>query len=180
MASLLLGLSSLIFLALTGIPAVICGRLSLSQIKRSEGKQTGRTLALVGIACGSLGVAATIAVAVFVISLMMEVNQGGRGRISLNQAKSIAHECFLYAADHGGRFPMDLDELVPDYAPDRPSLADPKDPQKSEIGYFYYGGGHTTHDSGLLLASKAQYGKRRAIVMLSGAASLQSITLPRQ
>lgn len=55
-SSLVLGVLSFITVGLTAIPAVICGHLALSGIKRSAGTRTGGGLAIAGLITGYLGV----------------------------------------------------------------------------------------------------------------------------
>jgi hypothetical protein len=44
-----------------------------------------------------------------------------------------------YAIDHSGNYPPSLDSLVPDYLPDRASLASPLKPSEP-LGYIYFPG----------------------------------------
>ena len=57
-ASMVLGIISLtMFPLLPGIPAVICGHLSLKEIRRSGGAVRGRGLAIAGLVTGYISVA---------------------------------------------------------------------------------------------------------------------------
>ena len=68
--SLILGILSLTcFLFLSGIPAVICGHLAYSRIKRSGGALTGNGLALAGLITGYIG----IGLSLFMIPLMVAI-----------------------------------------------------------------------------------------------------------
>ncbi len=40
-------------------------------------------------------------------------------RQAVTEAKQIAIACKLYASDHEGRYPAKLEDLVPEYLPDR-------------------------------------------------------------
>jgi competence protein ComGC len=61
--SLILGILSLTcFYILTAIPAVICGHMAMSRIKRSGGALTGNGLAIGGLVTGYLGIALTLLV----------------------------------------------------------------------------------------------------------------------
>jgi type II secretory pathway pseudopilin PulG len=53
--SLVLGVLSFLCSAFSGIPAIICGHLALSKIKKSGGIQTGGGLAVAGLITGYLG-----------------------------------------------------------------------------------------------------------------------------
>jgi hypothetical protein len=61
-ASMICGILSLVFFCFCGglflgIPAVICGHLSLNQLNAPENSQQGRGMAVAGLICGYLGIA---------------------------------------------------------------------------------------------------------------------------
>ena len=66
-ASLVCGICSLLLMftcwlgILAGVPAVICGHLSLGQLRRTGGVQQGRGMAIAGLVTGYLSIAATLA-----------------------------------------------------------------------------------------------------------------------
>lgn len=60
-----LGLSSLFFGVLTGVPAIWVGRKALRHINAADGALRGRWAAWTGIALGCLGVAITIGVWIY-------------------------------------------------------------------------------------------------------------------
>jgi len=57
------------FYLLTAIPAVICGHVAWSRIKRSAGQLTGEGLALAGMITGYIG----IALSLFVLPLLLAI-----------------------------------------------------------------------------------------------------------
>jgi len=59
--SLWLGISSLIFGIITGLPAIVCGHIALARLKRLSNNNTGKRLILVGLALGYLSSLFTIA-----------------------------------------------------------------------------------------------------------------------
>lgn len=60
-ASLILGfLSCVMFGVLSGVPAVICGHISLSKIKTDPISYAGKRLAIAGITLGYIGILLTI------------------------------------------------------------------------------------------------------------------------
>ena len=62
-ASLVLGILSLTcFYLFTGIPAVICGHIAHSRIKRSGGALEGSGLALAGLITGYIGIALSVVI----------------------------------------------------------------------------------------------------------------------
>ncbi len=75
-ASLVLGISSLIFCVFTGIPAIILGALGLGDIKRSMGRVKGSGMATTGIVFGAIGSSLTM-IAVL-IALLIPAVQAAR------------------------------------------------------------------------------------------------------
>jgi hypothetical protein len=67
-ASLVLGCASIFGLALTGIPAIICGHIARRRIQKSQGGLTGSGLAFAGLV---LGYAATACMLV-ILSVVAE------------------------------------------------------------------------------------------------------------
>jgi hypothetical protein len=68
--SLVLGILSLTcFYILTAVPAVICGHIAWSRVKRSGGMLSGKGLALAGLITGYIG----IAMSLFVLPLMLAI-----------------------------------------------------------------------------------------------------------
>ncbi len=73
--------------------------------------------------------------------------------ICMANAKQIALGCKLYASDHGGSYPVKLEELVPRYLPDASDFISPLSP-KEAIGYDYYSGLDSDPPDKILLRSK--------------------------
>ena len=70
-ASMVLGIVSLsVFPLLPGIPAVICGHLSLKEIRRSTGAIGGRGLAIAGLVTGYMSVAIMVLLLVAVLGFV--------------------------------------------------------------------------------------------------------------
>jgi len=72
-ASLVLGLGQIFLWILSGIPAIICGHIALSQIKRTG--QDGRGMAIAGLILGYLGLVAFVLLIVVVIVAVDDVDQ---------------------------------------------------------------------------------------------------------
>ena len=166
-ASLVLGLLGLFSAGLAGLPAVICGHLSLGRIKRSGGALAGRGMAIAGLITGYLGIcvfglamAAGMALPVF-----NKVSEKGKATKSLAQAKQIGLACKHYAGDHDGNFPPTLDDLVPKYLPDKHLFVCPLGKGTSESGYNYFGGKDSDPNSKILLSSEAKLLQRKRIVV---------------
>src|SRR4051794_3818491 len=75
-ASLVLGMMSLVCTLFTGIPAIILGLLGLSDIERSRGLRTGKGMAITGIVLGGLG--STLVVLAVLIALLVPAVQAAR------------------------------------------------------------------------------------------------------
>ncbi|HMB07398.1 MAG TPA: DUF1559 domain-containing protein [Isosphaeraceae bacterium] len=72
-ASLVLGLMSLLCTIFTGIPAIILGILGIVDIDRSRGGLRGKGMAIAGVTCGALG-----ATLVFMIALLLPAVNAAR------------------------------------------------------------------------------------------------------
>lgn len=81
-----------------------------------------------------------VAIAAGVAMPVFEKVQGkSKGAKSLSNAKQIGIACRLYAADNAGKFPPNLEALVPDYLPDAKIFASPFAPNEP-MGYTYTAG----------------------------------------
>lgn len=80
--SLILGITSLVFCCLpSAIPAIICGHLACSKIKRSSDAITGRGMALAGLIMGYISVALFVGLCVLgaiavVVCRLCQCNNG--------------------------------------------------------------------------------------------------------
>src|SRR5438067_877160 len=105
----------------SALAAIITGHMARSQVKASGGALTGAGMALAGLIMGYL--AALVAPEAILAAIALPAITAAQDRSTvvrcMNNAKQIAIACRTYAADHDGKFPATLDELVPDYVPDR-------------------------------------------------------------
>jgi hypothetical protein len=74
--------------------------------------------------------------------------------ICLSNEKQIALACKLYASDHGGSYPVKLEELIPTYLQDASIFISPLSAKKEAIGYDYYSGLDSDPPDKILLRSK--------------------------
>ncbi len=163
--SLVLGILALpCFSIFTGIPAVICGHIARSKIRRAGGLQQGAGLALAGLILGYVSIAMVPITAALVLPAVAGAQRKATEVQSMNQARQIVLACSSYANAHGGAFPDTLQELVPEYLPDQSSLTCPMLQQPGTIGYLYYGGTQSDAPDKVLLVSKATGGQGRRIV----------------
>ncbi len=135
--SLTLGiLAYFCFSIFASIPAVICGHLALSKIKKSSGTLTGGGLAIAGLVLGYLYFLMIPVLVSIALPAFSQVQARALETKSLADGKQIGLACKLYANDNGGNFPPSLDALVPTYISDRSILASPLNPSDPE-GYIY-------------------------------------------
>jgi general secretion pathway protein G len=90
-ASLVLGILSFGFWIVTGLPAVICGHLSLSKIKKASGTIGGRGLAIAGLITGYIGLAVgTLIIGVFLAAAIynLDVAKGTRTKADIQSIRT--------------------------------------------------------------------------------------------
>ena len=75
-ASVILGVTSFACILFTGIPAIILGALSLSEIERSKGRLKGKGMATAGLICGGIG--SSFMVFAVLIALLLPAVQAAR------------------------------------------------------------------------------------------------------
>ena len=80
-ASLILGLLSFILSVLTGIPAIVLGHTSLSEIRRSNGRLRGRGMAFAGLAAGYVSLVLFVLILAAII-----IPNVARARMDANQS----------------------------------------------------------------------------------------------
>lgn len=78
-------------------------------------------------------------------------------RAAMAEAKQVAIACKLYASDHEGRYPAKLEELVPEYLPDKKLIG----------GYDCLGATDTEPPTTILLRGKSLTKDGRRIVVRS-------------
>ena len=175
--SLVLGiLSCSIIPLLPAIPAVICGHLAKSNIRASAGRLKGDGMALAGLITGYLSFAMLPIFAILAgiaLPVFGEVKLRGTQTKSLSNAKQIGTACLIYATDNDGAFPKTLDQLVPDYLPDRALFIDPLGPGMP-MGYEYFGGKESDPADKVLLINKTPDRRgRRVVIHVNGAGAIE-------
>lgn len=169
-ASLILGVLSISILPfLSNIPGIVCGHVARSNIRNSGGTLTGDGMAIAGLVMSYLGLALWGLVLLVLLPIMAgiaipvfgEVKLRGEETKSLSKAKQIGMACILYSMDHKDAFPPKLDDLVPDYLPDRTLFTSSLSPGEP-MAYQYFGGSSKDPADKLLLISKFKdrHGKR--------------------
>jgi uncharacterized protein DUF4190/uncharacterized protein DUF4339 len=119
-ASLVLGLAGFCTAGLAAIPGIICGHLSLSQIKRSAGKIGGQGMAIVGLILGYLGLLVLVPLYVALALPAVSAARSRAKEITCTQnARQIGMAILQYASDNDDTTPPDIESLYPKYTPTR-------------------------------------------------------------
>jgi prepilin-type processing-associated H-X9-DG protein len=142
--SLILGILSMTCMGLfAGLPAIICGHVSISRIKHSDGELEGTGLSIGGLVTGYIGTFITsLAVLGFLAGMLIPAISSARERARrtqcMNHLKMIGMSASTYADSHGGKLPKDMATLAKAQslqkatltcrsAIDKAALADPMD-----------------------------------------------------
>ncbi len=102
LTSMILGVSSFACL-ITSIPAIICGHIASSQIKNSNGRITGKGLALAGLITGYLGIGITLiaVIAGLTMPLIMRQQKVANRSEALSNAKSFGIALYEFNEEYG-------------------------------------------------------------------------------
>jgi hypothetical protein len=112
-ASLVLGVLGILLSVLTAIPAVVCGHVALSKIRRSAGRLTGGGFAIAGLVLGYvwIGFGLLILPAVM-IPAFVNARDSAQSAASRNNLQQIATAGTMYSLDHKGMLPNTPEELI--------------------------------------------------------------------
>jgi type II secretory pathway pseudopilin PulG len=152
---------------LTAIPAVICGHLALSQIRKGVDAASGNGMAIAGLVVGYffvllMGVA--IAAGLFMPAFAM-VAQRSQDTKAASDLRQVGVACLAYASDHGGKFPTTLEELVPKYLGNEKVLSDLTNPAGRAGGLEYFGGSTSDPWDKILAATTPSRPRQRRIIL---------------
>jgi len=165
-ASLVCGLFS-IFL-LPAIAAIICGHKARSVAKKSLGTIGGSGMALAGIIMGYAGAAAVLlgVITALLLPVFALAKEKARDAQALNHGKQIGIACRMYAVDHDGAFPPNLQVLSPKYLPD---------PQTA-FGFEYFSGQHEgdSRKNVLIFGRDMNRQNKRVVVHADGSVALEA------
>lgn len=182
-ASLVCGILSLTVLPfLASIPAIVCGHMAQSQIKRSGGTMGGSGMATAGLIIGYLGFVVIIPIVALLAGIALpvfaQVQIKAKQTKSLSNAKQIAIGCKMYALDHDGAFPKTVEELYPDIIESREVFICPVTGPSDPMGYIYFGGKETDPADKVLIVSKTPDKRgKRAVVHVDGTGAIEQYTL---
>lgn len=99
-ASLVLGIGSLVCAFFTGIIAVALGIFALSNISRSNGRLQGNGLAIAGIVTGVMGCLWTLILIGMLLPAVSQVREAARRTAAMNQMRQMALALQNYEAAH--------------------------------------------------------------------------------
>jgi len=146
--SLVCGVLSIVcFGPIAAIPAIICGHIALTRIKRAQGTIGGAGLAIAGFTLGYVGLAISLfimlpmVIAIVLPNFMMARNKAYQHSCEVNM-KVIERSIEGYQIDKGN-LPADLDSLSPDYI-----KTTPVDPWGNEFIYTKTADGYTLISTG--------------------------------
>jgi|GEM_PF-837171 len=179
--SMVLGILSLATCFVTGVPAIICGHVARSKIRRSGGVYSGDGLAVAGLILGYV----TSALAVLWIGLLLagvsvppsQTLQGwNKERHVRSEGNELARALKRYASAHANNYPSSLELLVREHLLTQPRL---EQLQRIELGplwkgpggWQYLGAGKPDTDAAdaPLLISRAADGDGRHLVIYQDA-----------
>ena len=104
--SFVLGMLSLFCAILTGIPAIICGIISLVKISKSQGRLKGNGFAIAGIAVPAVH---TLVILPLIMAIMMPAINQAKNRaqrvVCAANLKGLGPAMFLYANDYDDTLP---------------------------------------------------------------------------
>ncbi|MDR0534427.1 MAG: DUF4190 domain-containing protein [Verrucomicrobiales bacterium] len=176
--SFILGLlSPFCLFFISGIPAVICGHLALSKIKKSNGTLTGNGLAIAGLVLGYVSFVTlffTSLLAGLAIPAINVALEQAKEVASMHNVQQIVTACHGYADKHDGKFPPNLEELVKEGLIEKKVLSSPLASHPDEIDYVYVNGLAVDSPGLSMLVYDRFSGRRgRAIGYVNGSAAVE-------
>jgi len=166
--SLVFGILSFCLSIFGFIPALILGIFALVKINGSEGRLTGKGLAIAGIVTGSIGVfVGAIAIAIL-MPAMTKVQDRAISIKEANDVRSLVIACNIYASDWDGAFPEKLQDLYPDYMGDQPPLRAVNPKTKDTEDYIYFPGLTKASRSNLPLIASPFVNRGKRVVGIAG------------
>jgi hypothetical protein len=110
-ASMILGICSIGFSLLTGIPAVVCGIVALNKINKSGGTLGGQGQAIAGLITGIVGCLLIPILAAILLPALAQAREKAHRALCAKNEKQIVLACLMYADDYGYLLPTSFDQL---------------------------------------------------------------------
>ena len=140
-ASMVMGILSLITGFLTGMPAIVCGHLARGHIRRTGGAYSGDGLAVAGLVLGYVTSTLSLAWVVllfagFPVPLSQTLHTMQKELHVRGEGRDLALALKRYAKAHENKFPAKLDQLVSGKVLEEAKL---KQLQKTDLGPLWKG-----------------------------------------
>ena len=161
--SLITGILSLLGLFLfTALPAIILGIVGIVQVGKGDGQLHGKGLAISGLVMGCVSLVVVPMLLALSLPAYNGIRQSGFKVKNMSSMKQIVIACQIYAEDNEGKFPADLEALVPDYL-DIPEVLHYHDPSDSAnvLPFRYFPGYGQSDTDALLLAAPPSLPRRK-------------------
>jgi prepilin-type processing-associated H-X9-DG protein len=101
------------------IPAVICGHVALPKINRSGGRLTGSGLATAGLIIGYVGISLQVLCILLLPSILAPAIAAAKTTayraVCATNMRQVGTALIEYANENEGKYPNDLQALVPNY-----------------------------------------------------------------
>ncbi len=132
-----LGLACLPF----GIVGLVLGIIALTKVNGSQGRLTGRGLAIAGLVVGALSILMMPIMAGLTLPVLARAREQARRSSSANNLGNMIKCCHLYsdASTNRGMFPDDPIKLYPKYVKDFRVFQNPRFSDQ-DVGYMYVPG----------------------------------------
>ncbi|WP_063768922.1 DUF4190 domain-containing protein [Verrucomicrobium sp. BvORR034] len=170
--ALVLGIISLFTCGLLGIGAIvtiIVGHMALAKVRQSGGSLGGKGMAVAGLVMGYVSIALAIVsiLASLALPTFSRIQERGNITKSISNVRQLVTACKIYASDHNGKYPANLEELVTDGVLEQASYESLlRCPLSTEYpGYEYLGAGQNDGDNpeAPLFISKAEIRGKRVV-----------------
>ncbi|HSJ02816.1 MAG: DUF4190 domain-containing protein [Verrucomicrobium sp.] len=181
-AALILGIICLFTAGLVGIGAVITiilGHMALAKVRQSHGQLAGKGMAVAGLVMGylSLVLFAVAMLAALAVPTFSRIQERGNATKSISNVRQLITACRIYAADHEGKYPDNLEVLVKEEILEQQSLDSLlRCPLSKEYpGYDYYGAGKKEDEdpNTVIFLSKADLRGKRIVGLNDSSVSLK-------
>lgn len=95
------------------IPAIICGHMASSRIKKSSGSLSGQGQAKAGLAIGYIGLVFQIFIVFgILLPMVMQVKEKASLVLCMNNLKTIMLSAKVYSEDNEGKFPPNIQSIA--------------------------------------------------------------------
>lgn len=176
-AALVMGIISIFTFGLCGIGSIvtiILGHMALTRVRQSGGSLGGKGMAVAGLVMGYASIALAIVgiLASLALPTFTRIQERGNITKSVSNVRQLVTACKIYALDHDGKYPDNLDALVTEGILEQEAynslLRCPL--SNSSPGYEYLGAGQNDADNpeAPLFLSKTEIRGKRVVGRRNG------------